>query len=455
MNTLKILIAGSGRVGETLIKQLSAEGYDLTVIDKDAKLLEALVEQYDIMALTGNCASMETLKEAGADKADLLIAATGSDEINLLSAMTAHGLNPKMHTIARIQNPEYTEQIFAMRSTFGLSMIFNPEKHAADEIGRLLRYPGFLKRDSFAKGRVEIVELKIDADSKLCNAPLYSIYGTIKCRILVCAVLRDGEAIIPDGKFVLQEGDRIFVTAPSAELSRLLKSLGIITGKTRKVIIAGGGAVGYYLAESLCDSKIEVTVIESDEERCAELTEALPYADIICGDAGSQPLLASEGLESADALVTLTGNDELNAIVSMYGSSCELPCIVTRLDRLDNAKIIDKLSIGTVVSPKKLFSNTIVRYVRAMKNQAGSAITIHNIADGKTEALEFILDSGAMNCGKPLKELKLKKNVLIACITHRGKIEIPGGNSTFEVGDGVIVIRACDDVILQFNDIFE
>ena len=452
---MKILIAGSGRVGETLVKQLSAEGYDLTVIDKDAKLLETIVEQYDVMALTGNCAAMDSLKEAGVGSADILIAATGSDEINLLCAMTAHGINPKIHTIARIQNPDYTEQIYAMRETFGLSMIFNPEKHAAAEIERLLKYPGFLKRDSFAKGRVEIVELKIEKESKLCGAPLYGIYGTIGCRILVCAVLRDGQAVIPDGKFVLCEGDKIFVTAPSAELSRLLKSLGIIAGKTRKVIVAGGGAVGYYLASALCDSKIDVTVIERDAERCATLTEDLPNADIICGDAGSQPLLVSEGLESADALVTLTGNDELNAIVSMYGSSCGLPLVVTRLDRLDNAKIIDKLPIGTVVSPKRLFSDNIVRYVRAMKNQAGAAVTVHNIADGKAEALEFILDKNAENCGRPLKELKLKKNVLIACITRKGKIEIPGGNSTFEAGDIVIVVRACDDVILQFNDIFE
>ena len=452
---MKILIAGIGRVGETLVKRLSAEGYDLTAIDKDAKLLETLVEQYDIMAIEGNCASMETLKSAGAETADLLIAATGSDEINLLSAMTAHGISPKIHTIARIQNPEYTEQIYTMRDTFGLSMIFNPEKHAADEIERLLRYPGFLKRDSFAKGRVEIVELKIDDDSKLCDAPLYSIYGVIKCRVLVCAVLRDGRTVIPDGKFVLKAGDKIFVTAPSGELSRLLKGLGIITSKTRRVMIAGGGAVGYYLADALCESNIDVTVIESDAERCVELAEALPDADIICGDAGSQPLLASEGLESADALVTLTGNDELNAIVSLYGSSCQLPLVITRLDRLDNAKIIDKLPIGTVISPKKLFANTVVRYVRAMKNQAGAAVTIHSIADGGAEALEFVIDRGAENCGVPLKELKLKKNVLIASITHKGKIDIPGGNSTFEVGDTVIVVRACDDVILQFNDIFE
>jgi len=449
------LIAGSGRVGETLIRQLSSEGYDITVIDTDQSVIEALTENYDVMAFTGNCASMETLKESGVESADLLIAATGSDEINLLCAMTAHGLNNKIHTIARIQNPEYVDQIYTMRDTFGLSMVFNPEKHAATEIERLLKYPGFLKRDSFARGRVEIVELKIDEDSKLKDAPLYTIYSILKCRVLVCAVLRDGEAVIPDGQFTLRAGDKIFVTASSADLSKLLKNLGIITSKTRKVIIAGGGMVGYYLAEALCDNKIGVTIIEKDRSRCIDLAEELPEANIICGDAGSQPLLSSEGLSEADALVTLTGNDELNAIVSMYGSGCDLPLIITRLDRLDNAKIINKLPIGTVVSPKKLFCNTIVRYVRAMKNQEGAATTIHTIADGKTEALEFIVDKTALHCGEPLKDIKLKKNVLIACITRRGNIEIPGGASTFEAGDSVIVVKTGSNIILQFNDIFE
>lgn len=452
---MKILIAGSGRVGETLVKQLSSEGYDLTVIDQNQHILEELVEHYDVMALHGNCASMETLKDAGVEDADLLIAATGSDEINILCAMTVHGMNPKIHTIARIRDPEYVEQIYTLRDTFGLSLIFNPESYAATEIERLIKYPGFLKRDSFAKGRVEIVELKIDKDSKLCDAPLYTMYDIVKCRVLVCAVLRDGVAIIPDGKFTLAAGDKIFVTASSADLSKLLKNLGIITHKARKVIIAGGGMVGYYLARELSDEKIDVTIIEKDKDRCVELSEALPNVNIICGDARNQPLLESEGLSEADALVTLTGNDELNVIVSMYGSNCNLSQIITRLDRLDNARIIDALPIGNAVSPKKLFCNTIIRYVRAMKNQAGAATTIHTIVGGKTEALEFNVDESTLHCGEPLKDLKLKKNVLIACITRKGHIEIPGGNSYFEAGDSLIVVTSGNDVILQLNDIFD
>lgn len=452
---MKILIAGNGRVGETLVRQLSSEGYDITVIDTDRTVIEELAENYDVMALTGNCASMDTLKEAGVESADLLIAATGSDEINLLCAMTAHGLNKKIHTVARIQNPEYVDQIYTMRDTFGLSMIFNPEKHAATEIERLLKYPGFLKRDSFARGRVEIVEIGISENSKIKDTPLSGIYSVIKCRVLICAVLRDGETVIPDGSFVLRAGDKIFVTASSGDLSKLLKNLGIISAKTRKVIVAGGGMVGYYLAEALQENKISVTIIEKDNNRCLELTEDLPNVNVICGDAGDQPLLTSEGLEGADALVTLTGNDELNAIVSMYGSSCKLPLVITRLDRLDDKRIIDKLPIGTVVSPKKLFTNNIVRYVRAMNNQDGAAITIHTIADGSTEALEFRIDKSTLHTSTPLKDIKLKKNVLIACITRRGKIEIPRGASTFEDGDTVIVVSAGNNVIRQFNDVFE
>lgn len=452
---MKILLAGSGKVGETLVKQLSEEGYELTVIDSDAAVLESIAERYDVIGMLGNCASMDTLRQADVAHADLMIAATGSDEVNLLCSMTVHGMNPHIHTIARIRNPEYIEQAYRMRDVFGLSLAFNPERQAAIEIERLLKYPGFLKRDSFAKGRVEIVELRIDEDSPLCDVSLIDLYRIIKCRVLVCAVLRDGAAIMPDGHFTLRKGDKIFVTASSKDLSLLLKNLGIVKHKVRNVIIAGGSSIGYYLAEELLENRIHVTIIEKKRERCLKLAETLPDANIICGDASNLPLLEKEGLSSADALITLTGMDELNAIISMYGSQCEIPQIITKLNHMEDTQIIDRLPVGSVICPRKLCCNTIVQYVRSMQNQAGAAITIHSIANGQAEAMEFLVDDTTLHCGVPFKELRLKQNILIVCITRHGRtIEIPGGNSCFQRGDSVVIVTGRDDVILQLNDIF-
>lgn len=452
---MKILIAGSGQVGRSLVRQLSAEGYDLTVIDSQPQVLERMVEQYDVMAVHGNCASMETLRAAGVSDADLLITATGSDELNLLCSMTAHGMNPKIHTIARIRNPEYTEQVYSMRDVFGLSMTFNPERQAAVEIERLLKYPGFLKRDSFAKGRVEIVELRIEEGSKLCDVPLSGLNSIVRCKVLVCAVLRDGQSVTPNGNFVLRVGDKIFVTASTENLSLLLKNLGIVTHKVRRVILAGGGRVGYYLAEALEDEAMRVTVIEKNPERATQLADLLPKANIICGDAASQRLLEREGLSSCDALITLTDQDELNVIVSMYGNTCGIPQIVTKLDYVNDTKILDKLPVGSVISPRTLCCSSIVRYVRAMQKQAGAAITIHSIADGQAEAMEFLVDETTEYCGIPLKEIRLKKNILIASIIRRGENKLPNGSSTFRVGDTLIVVASGHEVILQLNDIFE
>ena len=328
---MKIIIAGDGKMGATLARQLSAEGDDLTLIDSNPKVLESSEERYDVMVVQGNCASMDVLMQAGVKEANLLIAVAGADEINLLCCMTAHGLNPKLHTIARVRNPEYTDQIYGMRDMFALSMVVNPEKQAATEMARLLRYPGFLKRDTFAKGRVEIVELRLDEHSKLCNVALNDMNSIVKCKILVCAVLRNGTAVAPDGNFVLREGDRIFVTAPADTLTMLLKNLGIITHKVKRVILCGGGRVSYYLAKQLKNSGIGVQLIERDLERCNQLAAMLPEACIIHGDASSQFLLESEGIADCDALVTLTGLDELNMVVSIYGTSCGVPQVITKL----------------------------------------------------------------------------------------------------------------------------
>ena len=451
---MNIIIAGCGKVGMTLVRLLSAEGHDLTMIDLDKRKLESQLERYDIMAVEGNCASMPVLQQAGVEKADLLICSTNADEINLLCCMTAHGINPQIHTIARIRNPEYTDQISQMRSTFNLSLTVNPEKQAAVEIERLLQYPGFLRRDTFARGKTEIVELRVDKDSPLRDVSLIDMYKIVKCKVLVCTVLRDGKAMAPGGSFVLREGDRIFVTAPTANLAVLLKNLGIITKRVRRVMLCGGDRISYYLVEHLLNQGIQVEIIEKDPKRCRDLVTRLPGANVIQGDCSNQDFLEEEGISDCDALVTLTGMDEMNMIVSLYGRSRNVRKVITKLGRYENIQMADGLNLGSVICPRELCSNNIVRYVRAMQNQTGAAISVHGIADGQAEAVEFMVDEHTENCGLPLKQLKLKPNVLVASITRGPRTEIPNGDSSFQRGDMVLVVTSGRGVLHQLNDIF-
>ena len=451
---MNIIIAGDGKVGSMLTRQLSSEGHDITVIDSNSKVLESSVERYDVISVHGNCASMSVLQQAGARDADLLIAATSEDEVNLLCCTTAHAMNQKLHTIARIRNPEYTEQIYRMRDIFGLSMVINPENQAATEIERLLKYPGFLRRDTFAKGRTEIVELRVDAGSKLCNVRLADLRSIVKCQVLVCAAIRDGNAVAPKGDFVLREGDRIFVTALSQNLTTLLKNLGLLTRRIRSVTLCGGGRISYYLVKRLNKSGITARIIEKDLARCQELCELLPGTEIIHGDISEQDLLENEGIVKADALVTLTGLDELNMIVSLYANAQNVPLVITKLGHTGNRSVIDSLALGSVICPRELVCSNIVRYVRAMENQTGAALSVHTIADGQAEAMEFLADETTHYCGRPLKEIRLKPNVLLVSISHGAATEIANGESAFAKGDTVVVVTNGREVIRQLNDIF-
>ena len=454
---MNIIIAGDGKVGSALTRQLSSEGYDITVIDTNLRVLESSTERYDVFSIQGNCASMDTLLAAGVKDADLLIAATNADEVNLLCCTVAHGINPKLHTIARVRNPEYDEQTFKMRDVFGLSMTINPERQAATEIERLIKLPGFLRRDVFAKGRTEIVELKIDNSSKLLGVKLMDLPGIIKCRVLICAVLRDGKAMVPNsGSFTFREGDRVFVTAPTRNLTTLLKNLGVISRRVRSCMLCGAGRVSYYLAASLVRSGIDVKIVERNPARCEEIKSLLPEAEVIQGDAGDMELLESEGLQNYDALVALTGEDELNMIVSLCAKNAGVPQVITKMSHAGHRNIIDSLNLGSVVCPKDLVVSNIVRYVRAMQNQTGAALSVHSIAEGQVEAMEFIVDKNTKNCGVPLKSLTPKPNVLIAGITHGAWTEIPNGDSMFHKGDSVVVVVIRGDrAVRQLNDCFE
>lgn len=451
---MNIIIAGDGKVGSMLTRQLSSEGYDVTVIDSNSQVLQSSVERYDVISVHGNCASMSVLQQAGVRDADLLIAATSQDEINLLCCTTAHSLNPKLHTIARIRNPEYTEQIYRMRDVFGLNMIINPEDQAASEIERLLKYPGFLRRDTFAKGRTEIVEIRVNAGSKLCNVQLMDLRNIVKCQVLVCAVIRGGSAVAPKGDFTLREGDRIFVTALSQNLTTLLKNLGILTRRVHSVTLCGGGRISYYLAKRLQKAGISVRILEKDQRHCQELCALLPGVEILQGDAGDQDLLANEGLLRTDAMVTLTGLDELNMIISLYAAAQGIPQVITKISHTGNRSVLGSLSLGSVICPRELVCSNIVRYVRAMENQTGAAVSVHSIADGQAEAMEFLVEEDTRFCGKPLKEIRLKPNVLLVSISHGAATEIANGDSSFQKGDTVIIVTNGREVIRQFGDIF-
>ncbi|MBR3358705.1 MAG: Trk system potassium transporter TrkA [Solobacterium sp.] len=452
---MKILIAGAGKVGTSLTEQLSLEGYDITIIDMKAKRLEMIMETYDVITMEGNSAASNVLKEAGVMDADLFIAATSLDEVNLLSCITAHTLNPELHTIARIRDPEYVEQAYEMRDAFGLKLVVNPERMAASEIARLLKYPGFLQRETFAKAKVEIVELRLDKKSRLNNVQVKNLQTAVRCQILICAVLRNGEAIMPDGDFTLRSGDRIFVTGDSENLHSLLRALGIITMPVNHVLVAGGSRISYYLAQELKKNNISVSIIENDEKKCETLAKILPYATIIHGDASDQNVLEEEEIGSYNGFVSMTGLDEINMVMSLYANMAGVPQIVTKLGRGENIAVLDRLGIGSAVCPKELCTMHIVRYVRAMRNQKGAAITVHKIADGQVEAMEFTVDENTAHIGEPLKDIAIRKNILIASVSHGSTAEIPHGNTAFHEGDTIIVLASAKSAINTINDIFE
>lgn len=451
---MNIIIVGDGKVGVALTEQLSQEGHDVTVIDSNPKVLEQSMESYDVMVVHGNGASISVLKDAGVETADLLIAATSRDEINLLTCIVARKLGAK-HTIARVRNPEYNEQMLLMREELGLSMTVNPEFAAAREIHHLLQFPSFLKRDSFARGRVEIVEIHIDETSGLVGAPLNRMYEIAGVRVLVCVVERKSVVHIPDGSFTLQAGDNIYVTAEVRDLARLIKNLGIVKQKVRDVMIVGGSRVAYYLAMRCLGAGIGVKIIEQDHDRCIELAGLLPEAVIIEADGTRQEILAAEGMASTDAIITLTNIDEENIVIAMYASHLGVPKVITKVNRTEYVNTFKRMGIDTFISPKALCCTDIVRYVRAMQNTTGgSVITLHRMVEGKAEALEFRASESTRHLGETLLDIHLKPEILIACITHGGRTVIPRGSDSFAAGDNIIVVTTSGRPISDLNDIF-
>lgn len=438
---MKIVIVGNGKVGLTLAEELSKEDHDLILIDNNMAHLEHVQDTLDIMCYCGNGASYSVLKEAGCENADLLLAVTSLDEINLLCCLIAKKLNVT-HTIARIRNPEYSEQMHVLKNELGLTMSINPEKETAVEIERSLRFPGAIKLESFARGKVELVEIKVKENCALINMKLKDVNHAFNSKILVCAVQRGDEVFIPDGNFVFQEHDRLSFTAAPEEIKKFFRQVHIPQNRIRYVMIVGGSKIAYYLARLLIFSGVNVKIIEQNEERCRYISEQLPKATVICGDGSDYNLLLEEGLETTDAFIALTGLDEMNLVISMYAQSANVHKVISKVNRVSYTSIMENTKLETVVSPKEITANRIIQFVRAYQNSVGSSNveTLHKVVNGKVEALEFYVQKEASYLHIPLKDLRFKKDVLVASIVRNRSLIIPDGNDTIQLNDRIVVV---------------
>lgn len=452
---MNIIIVGCGKVGQKLAEQLNMEDdQNITVVDLRYRVVQDIINQNDVMGVVGSGTSLETLNEAGIKDADILIAVTGSDEINLLTCLIAKKAG-NCRTIARVRKPEYSKEIDLFKDDLGLAMTINPEQAAANEIARVLKFPSAIQIDTFAKGRVEILKFRIPENSVLDNMEILEIGSKFKCNVLICGVERDDSAFIPGGNFILKSGDAISIVGSQQDTLNFFKKIGIKTHKVKDAMIVGGGATAFYLAHNLLKSGIEVKIIEQNPETCDRLCTLLPKATIINGDGTESRTLLEEGIEHIESFVSLTNIDEENILISLFAKSKSNGKVVTKINRITYDEVIGDLPLDTIVYPKNITAEYIVRFVRAKKNSIGSNVeTMHMILDGKAEALEFRIKEKSPVSNIMIENLPIKDNTLIACINRKGKIITPKGKDVILPGDTVIVVTTKTGY-KDISDIFE
>ena len=451
---MKIVIIGMGSIGRTILKALFNKEHTLTIIDEDKNRIENLIEKYDVMGVVGNGASMDIQQEAGVAEAQLVIALTGSDELNILACLVAKKVGAQ-NTIARVRNPDYRKQIIAMKDDLGISMVVNPEQQTADEIFNIINLPSVVQVERFAKGKVSLVEVVAEKGCSLIGESLISLGQKLRTKVLICAVQRGEQVIIPSGRFEIQEGDRIHFTSNAKTLGEFLSEVHLEKSPLKNVMIVGGGRIGYYLADALSKKKYSVKLIEDNVQKAEALAEDLPQVTVICGNGTQHDLLVEEGIEAMDAFVALTDIDEENMIVSMFANKKKVKKTITQIKNDDLYGMLDELGIENNVSPKHIVASRIISYIRALANSVGSNVhTMYQLVNNQVEALEFSAKRQESFYDKPLKDLRTKKNCLIACIIRKNEIIIPDGNSEIKLGDNVVVVtthKNFDDL----NDVFE
>lgn len=452
---MNIIIAGCGKVGYTLAVQLSREGHDITVIDQKADLVRHMADVADVRGIVGNGASYNIQKEAGIDEADLLIAVTNADEVNLLCCLIAKKAGD-CKTIARVRNPVYHQEIGHIKGELGLSMVINPELAAAMEIARLLRFPSAIEINTFAKGRIELLRFRVEAQSPLAGRKLKDITELTRCEALVCIVERGKQVMIPDGEMELQADDIISIVASPLNASRFFKSMGVETNQVKNTMIIGGGKIAFYLSRRLLSMGIKVKIIERNLAHCEELCEQLPQAMIIHGDGTDQELLEEEGLQDAEGFVSLTDMDEENVMLSLYAKSMSHAKKITKVNHNTYDAIIDTLDIGSVIHPKNITAESILQYVRALQNSIGSNVeTLYRLADDRAEALEFYIRESGEVTDVPLQDLKLKAHLLICAINRKGRMILPRGQDMLQAGDTVVVITTRCGELKDIRDVLQ
>ena len=451
---MKIVIAGAGRIGETVAGVLSDEGHDITLIDHDPETIQYVSNTMDIICLEGNAADPEALREAGVEDAELVLAATEKDEVNMICGIVSRKLGAQ-HVIARIRDPLYLHQTDFLRDVLGLSQIVNPEYELAKEISRNLRFPGAARVDSFSKGSVEIVEHKVPKNSALKGMMLKDLPKIFGHKILIALIERDGHALIPNGNTLLQEGDRLSITGESRDLRKFFVTIGQYKKPVKRAMIVGGGRTTVYLVRMLRENNIDVTVIERDRQVCEKLCDQIPEAHIVCGNATHSDVLQEDGISDVDAFVSLTGDDGDNIITSLYAKSCKVDKVITKVNSEHFADILLDSGLESIVSPKKIVAEQLARYVRAISNSVGSSMeTLYRLVDGKVEVLEFRVEDDSKCIGIPLKDLKLKENILIGAVIRGKKSIIPNGLTEIMAGDHAIVVAASGH-LQRLDDILE
>lgn len=450
---MNIIIVGDGKVGYTLAQFLSKDGHDITIIDKNAEALTRASETLDVMCVRGNGANVRTLIEAGIESADIIIAVTGNDELNMVCCLAAKQLGAK-YSIARIRDPEYTESLTMLQNKLDIDQVINPERATAQEISRLLRFPFAINIESFAHGRVEMVEFRVEPTDPIIGVPLSKLHGKYP-RIQFSAAQRNGEAFIPGGSFEIAAGDRMYATGDRESITKFFKQLGKDTQRMKSALLIGGGHISYYLAKIIAGMGVRLRMIEIKEDKCARLSDQLDNVMIICADGTDQEVLDSESVGECGALICLTDRDEENIITGMYGARRGAKKVIVKVNRLNTLEVMEDLGIESVVSPKLTTANAILRSVRALNNSRNSVVEkVYSMLGGKVEAYEFTALEGAPYLNIPLNRLNIKHGILVSVLVRDRKNIIPFGGDHIEAGDTVILTARAGTVV-NLEDAFD